>query len=266
MRHILLTAIAFIVFAVPSQSKDSESGQQAFESGDYVTALAEWEPLANQGDPVAQFGMGILHLDGNVVPKDYDAASDWFLQAAQQGLFEAQALVFSNIPEGYGPPLEMVIEWLEPVAKAGNTFAQFELAYIYHLGNRVPPDLEKAVMWYQKSAAGGVVGAQNNLANMYFNGEGIAQDFSQAFYWIKKAAEQGKAIPQLNLSGAYADGIGTLQDLKSAMVWALVAKENGHPDAEQWVQEFSIYLSFFERLEVGRRVRACLDTEYRDCD
>ena len=43
--------------AAPSQA-DFQAGQAAYKRGDYETALREWRPLADQGDPVAQSNLG----------------------------------------------------------------------------------------------------------------------------------------------------------------------------------------------------------------
>ena len=49
-------------------SVDFHKGLTAYTSGDYATALREWEPLAEQGDDLAQIYLGFLYEKGQGVP------------------------------------------------------------------------------------------------------------------------------------------------------------------------------------------------------
>ncbi len=40
--------------ATPSWGADFNKGLTAYDNGDYVTALNEWRPLAEQGDAIAR--------------------------------------------------------------------------------------------------------------------------------------------------------------------------------------------------------------------
>jgi len=46
--------------------------------------------LANQGDDVAQFDLGLLYNKGWGVPRDYVQAVRWYRRAADQGNADAQ--------------------------------------------------------------------------------------------------------------------------------------------------------------------------------
>ena len=63
----LLTFTA-LAAAVPALA-DFQAGLDAFQKGDYVGAAKEWRPLAEEGDPIAQFNLGLLYLDGHGVPQ-----------------------------------------------------------------------------------------------------------------------------------------------------------------------------------------------------
>ena len=47
-----------------SWSADFQKGLTAAQSGDFATALREWEPLAEQGDASAQFSLGAMYEKG----------------------------------------------------------------------------------------------------------------------------------------------------------------------------------------------------------
>ncbi len=48
-----------------------QEGCDAYERGDYDTALKEFRPLAEQGDPLAQSYLGGMYAEGEGLPKDY---------------------------------------------------------------------------------------------------------------------------------------------------------------------------------------------------
>ena len=43
---------------------DFQKGLDAYQSGDYATALKEWEPLAEQGNADAQYNLGVMYYQG----------------------------------------------------------------------------------------------------------------------------------------------------------------------------------------------------------
>ena len=47
-----------------SASADFQTGLTAYKSGDYVTALREFRPLAEQGDANVQFQIGWMYYKG----------------------------------------------------------------------------------------------------------------------------------------------------------------------------------------------------------
>ena len=49
---------------------DLQAGWDAYDQGDYATALKEWQPLAEQGDARAQYKLGILYDKGQGVQQD----------------------------------------------------------------------------------------------------------------------------------------------------------------------------------------------------
>ena len=75
-----------------SWSADFQKGLEAAQRGDYVTALREWTPLAEQGDASAQYNLGVMYGNGQGVPQDYKAALEWYTLAAEQGM-QARGLI-----------------------------------------------------------------------------------------------------------------------------------------------------------------------------
>ena len=82
-----------LLVSLPSWSADFDAnydanydkGMAAYERGDYVAALREWTPLAEQGDAIAQFSLGVMYERGEGAQQDYGQAVEWYRRAAEQG-------------------------------------------------------------------------------------------------------------------------------------------------------------------------------------
>lgn len=60
-------------------------GVQAYRTGDYNSASSWFEQAAEQGDSDAQFLLGRMHYDGSSLSVDYVTAFQWFAIAAETG-------------------------------------------------------------------------------------------------------------------------------------------------------------------------------------
>jgi hypothetical protein len=70
MKKTTLTMLILCTsLALPAQA-GYEEGFAAYKRGDYVTALKEWRPLANAGNPIAQVALGGMYTNGHGVPLD----------------------------------------------------------------------------------------------------------------------------------------------------------------------------------------------------
>jgi TPR repeat protein len=88
---ICLTLAVLLGSAGMSVSQDFQVGLDAYDRGDYATALREWTPLAEQGLASAQFNLGRMYYNGEGVPQDSKTAVKWFRRAAEQGHAGAQS-------------------------------------------------------------------------------------------------------------------------------------------------------------------------------
>ena len=87
---IVILCLALVSFSVGC-SDDFQKGVEAYDKGDYETALKEWRPFAKQGNANAQFNLGQMYRNGYGVPQDYKTAVKWYTLSAEQGFVEAQA-------------------------------------------------------------------------------------------------------------------------------------------------------------------------------
>ena len=91
---IIIPVLIFsILLGVSSFSADFEKGIDAYNKGDFATALKEWKPLAEQGDAKAQYQLSFLYYHGDGVPPDYDKAIFWLNKSSQQKYYPAQELL-----------------------------------------------------------------------------------------------------------------------------------------------------------------------------
>ena len=94
MRKFVTTLCLILSLALGSLgmgwSADFQKGMEAYNKGDYATALKEWKPLAEGGDTDAQYYLGIMYDEGQGVPQDYQAAAKWYTIVAEKGYPEAQ--------------------------------------------------------------------------------------------------------------------------------------------------------------------------------
>ena len=74
----------------------------AYNAGDYATAMNELKPLAEAGFAGPQNFLGIVYFQGKAVLQDYKEAAKWFTLAAEQGLAGAQANLGNMYSKGWG--------------------------------------------------------------------------------------------------------------------------------------------------------------------
>ena len=66
------------------QTSALKSANEAYDRGDYSTALSAWQGLAKDGHPLAAFRLGRLYRNGKGVATNPKRALQWFWQAARQ--------------------------------------------------------------------------------------------------------------------------------------------------------------------------------------
>jgi uncharacterized protein len=148
----LLTIIA-LLFAFSAWSSDSQKGLDAYNSMDYETALAIWQPLAEAGDADSQFGLGMMYANGFGVELNDALAFKWYGLAAEQG----------------------------------HARAHCNLAIMYQNGWGVAPDEEKAISYYKLAAEGGDVPSMTALGRYYAMDFSAEYDPVQAYKWFSLA-------------------------------------------------------------------------------
>ncbi len=154
-----LSVVVGLVFMLAvSGCTDFQAAEDAYNRGDYETALKGVRPLAAKGDAWAQFNLGRLYREGKGVPQDYTEAMKWYRLAADQGDAAAQYLLGVMYDQGLGVLLDYqeAAQWCRLAAEQGHAGAQVLLGTLYHLGQGVPRDDALAHMWVTLAAAHGI--------------------------------------------------------------------------------------------------------------
>jgi len=100
--------ILFLFFWPALVHADFQAGKDAYDRGDYETALKELRPLAEQGLAAAQKNLGVMYQQGQGVPQDYAEAVKWTRRAAEQGFAAAQYNLGVMYYEGQGGPQDFI--------------------------------------------------------------------------------------------------------------------------------------------------------------
>lgn len=144
-----------------TEMRDSSSfaaGKEAYRAQNYAKAMTILQPLAEAGDPAAQYYVAHMYEKGDGVAKDAGRTLEWYRRSAEQGYARAQYKLAIGYAQGW-PGL----------AK----------------------DEDEARQWLLKAAAGGSSSAQRVLGNAYERGElGFARDPDRARYWLERANDE----------------------------------------------------------------------------
>ncbi len=170
-----------LLLAATAWSGDYETGFEAYEVGEYATALAEWQPLAEEGDASSQYGLGLLYGNGFGVAMDDALALRWYGLAAQQGHAGAQCNLGVIHMNGWGVPMNEIVasRMYLMAAEQGVTEAQIALGVIYSADYSPLYNKEEAYKWFSIADRLGDMNAapkRDDLARKFTADEAIEAD------------------------------------------------------------------------------------------
>ncbi|MHC1788607.1 tetratricopeptide repeat protein [Solidesulfovibrio sp.] len=142
----------------------------------------------------------------------------WLVAAlpARAGLEEGRAA-------WQGGDFTRAFEEFLPLAAAGDSTLQNQIAAMYYTGQGVPQDFTKAAEWFKKAATAGSPEAQYCLGKLYYHGQGVPQNFEDAVKWLTDAALGGKGGAQFLLATLQLYGKGIEANPVKAYFWTLLA-------------------------------------------
>ena len=186
----LAVTMAALMAAAPACAQDDpvKAGVEAWEKGDYQSAVTRWRGPAVAGNPDAQFNLGQAYKLGRGVPADLGQAEEWYRKAAIQGHPQAED--------------------------------NFGLA-LFQNGKRT-----EAVQWLTRSSQRGEPRAQFVLGTMYFNADVVERDWVRAYALIVRASQSG--LPQASSALAQMDKYISLQDRQAGLTLARRYEEDAN--------------------------------------
>ena len=202
-RVALVLTLASFAFVGAAYGQTYEAGLRAYEEGRYDRAYEVWRPLAQSGDPVAQYSLGKLYeRGGGAIGQNFGQAARWYGVAARQGIAAAQN----------------------------------NLALMYAQGRGVDRNVSGAIELWLSAARQNHPMAQYNLGLAYFRGEGVAKDEREAAGWFRRAADAGLGDAQYAMGQMNRLGLILPKDQGKALAWYKMASEQGHREAKAQVQ------------------------------
>lgn len=159
-------------------------------------AAADWfRNAAEAGDSAAMINLGVCYFQGAGVDLDHTKAVKWYREAAEVGDRYAMKVLADCYEQGRGVDVDWVeaMKWYRMAAEAGDSRTMFKLGVYYEQGRRTDVDLAEALKWYRMAAEVGHNGAMSILGEYLEEGRGVDADPDEALKWRRKAAEAGNS-------------------------------------------------------------------------
>jgi len=165
MRFRYLAALTWLIaLGAPLSAQSVAAGADAWAKGDYDTAVDNWRPLAEKGDPDAQFNLGQAYRWGRGVTANLSAAQTWYERAAGSGQMDAQVILglmlFQNGDHAAG------LRWLKAASEKGEPRAMLIYGTALYNGDSVPQDAVLGYAYVSRAAAQGLQAAKDTLAQL----------------------------------------------------------------------------------------------------
>ena len=147
---------------------DYERGFRALEDGRFDEALYYISLYAANGDPRAQYTIGVMHRRGAGVEQDDREALLWFLAAAESGHMLGQYAAGLAFDQGRGidRDFDNAIHYLREAALNGHAAAPVQLGNVYFDEANPDADHAKAHFWWTIAERRNAPGARQNLGKL----------------------------------------------------------------------------------------------------
>lgn len=272
-----------------TQTTRGEIAYAAYQNGDYKTAFNEWLPLAEDGNPEAQYNIGLMYEHGRGVEENVEEAYYWYTSAATNPFLEgipvskareqarnrlgdmlSYAGYATKTATGIGENnqklyIEEATYWYELAAEDGVISAQYHLGLHAALGRGMEQDYPTALKWYLRAAQQGHPEAQNNLATLYADGLGTKTNAEEAVYWYREASKRENITAQYNLGVMHIRGEGVSQSYVSGYMWAYLAKEEEHSGSEKLIKQLEEFMTPEDISKAKVLAEECRELGYQNC-
>jgi len=220
---------------------------------------------AGNGNPAAQYNLGVWHLTGGGGTTDPEAARRLFQSSADGGFAPAMAALGFMHLRGQGVDVDhcQAAEWFRRAAAEGYPEAGLRLAALLASGCGVSRDLSAARTALAGAARKGLPAAMTELAYCLANGIGGDRDGLEAAAWYQRAALAGDPRAQCRMAVAHERGGMLPADRTRALAWYLRAAKAGYGDAAGAARRLSDELGAAE-VEAARPMARSVGEERSD--
>jgi hypothetical protein len=179
------------------------AGVAAASNRNFALALANFTPLAEEGDADAERAMGQLLMQNCTGLQDKPVAMEWLNKAAGAGNIAAKNLLGLIYMSGNGVPLDdnKAFALFSQTAATGNAIGELQLGYLYTAGRGVPQDKYQGLQWTVKAGEQGNATALGNIAGAYMRGEILEKDTDRAAYFLVLTNERANPAQRVELMG-----------------------------------------------------------------
>lgn len=143
---------------------DVKAGVDAWSRGDYTSAIRQWQPAADKGDPDAQFNLAQAYKLGRGVSQDLGKAEQLYNKAAAQGHLQAAdnlgLLLFQRGERSRAMP------YIRAASGRGDPRAHYVLGLALFNGDGVEKDWERAYALVNLAQQAGLPQAVSALSQM----------------------------------------------------------------------------------------------------
>lgn len=158
IQRIFVLLLCFSIWNVSvATANQFDEAVTAYSAGNYQLARELWTDMANQGDTLSQFNLGIMYEQGLGIKRDISHAIGFYTLAATANYAPAQ-LYLANI--------------------------------FYSWFKDSPENMDHAIYWWTQAAIAGEPEAQYQLGKLYVEGVHITYNHNSAKHWLGLAAEQ----------------------------------------------------------------------------
>ena len=165
---------------------DYQEGRDAFDRGEYSSALKEFEILAKQNDPRGQYALAVMYDLGEGVSQNSKEATRYYRLAAEQDFADAQNNlgVAYDQGEGVDKDFKEAMKWYLLAAERGNKDAPNNIGVLHMIGFGVPRSFEKAHTWFTIAGATDSEAIRNkNFVEKKLTPEQLAESKRRADEW-----------------------------------------------------------------------------------
>lgn len=158
---------------------------------DIAQGIAVLEEAAREGNPRAQWELGLIYLQGDLVPQDAEKGALWVAKSAENGYELAQQVL--NQMGGDEPEITETGTDLIALAENGDLAAQIKLGSAYLHGNDgVEKNTAEGILWLERAAESNNASLQQQLAMLCLELEEEEPAYhAKGLYWLQRAGENG---------------------------------------------------------------------------